>query len=106
VSASDNLSNSSTEQTNFVVRATSASLLTNVTKAYQSGLIKNSGVYSSLKSKLTNAVAAHNKAKHATEREILTALVLDLKAARGKSIDTATANLLIAFTVDLINSGG
>ena len=48
VTATDNVGNASTATRVFVIRATAASLLTNVDQAYASGRIDNRGIHNSL----------------------------------------------------------
>ena len=105
VSATDNLDNPSTEVRHFEVHATSRSLLANIERACTQGLITKNGTCNSLKAKLRAAIAAHDRDQHRTEGNILGALTHEISAQRGKSIDLATADLLLAHVEDLIQRG-
>ena len=67
VAVADRLGNATSETVTFRVRATSASLLSNIDRARTEGLITNNGAYNSLVTTVQQAVRSHNKAKHETE---------------------------------------
>ena len=105
VTATDNLGNISSATRTFQVHATAESLNNNIDRACTLGLIKVT-LCNALKAKTKAALAAHNRGQHATEHNILRALVHQLEAKRGKGVDAATADRLIAFIQDLIEEGG
>jgi hypothetical protein len=105
VTAVDNLGNSSSATRTFEVHATAESLNNNIDRACNLGLIKAT-LCNALKAKTRAALAAHNRGQHATEHNILRALVHQLEAKRGKGVDAATADRLIAYIEDLIARGG
>jgi hypothetical protein len=105
VTAIDNLGNSSSATRTFEVHATAESLNNNIDRACNLGLIKAT-LCNALKAKTQAALAAHNRGQHATEHNILRALVHQLEAKRGKGVDAATADRLIAYIEDLIAHGG
>lgn len=102
----DHLGNSATTQVQFRVRATSASLLNNLNRARDLGLVTDPKVYKGLKDKLDAAIAAHAKGQHATEWNQLGAWIDQLLAQRGKGIDAATADRFIGYAQDLISAKG
>jgi len=105
VTAIDNLGNASSTRRTFQVRATAESLDNNIDRACNSGLIKAT-LCNALKAKARAALAAHNRGQHATEHNILRALVNQLEAKRGMGVDAATADRLIAYIDGLIAGGG
>lgn len=105
VTAIDKLGNSSSATRTFEVHATAESLNNNIDRACNLGLIKPN-LCNALKAKTRAALAAHNRGQHATEHNILRALVHQLQAKRGKGVDAATADRLIAQIEDLIAEGG
>jgi hypothetical protein len=104
VTATDNLGNTSSATRTFEVHATAESLNNNIDRACNLGLIKAT-LCNALKAKTKAALAAHNRGQHATEHNILRALIHQLEAKRGKGVDAATADRLIAFIQDLIARG-
>ncbi len=87
VAAADNLGNATDTTRTFELHATLESLLNNIDRSCTEGLIDQQGTCKSLSSQLSHAP--------------LHAFVNHVEAQRGKSIDTATANRLIAFAQDL-----
>jgi hypothetical protein len=102
VSAADRVGNSGQSTRTFKVQATSASLLNNVGRACNEGLITKKGICNSMEAKLRNAVTRHDSAKHGPEGNILAAWINELQAQRGKAVDPDTADRFIAFARDLI----
>jgi hypothetical protein len=105
VTAIDNLGNSSSATRTFEVHATAESLDSNIDRACNLGLIK-ANLCNALKAKTRAALAAHNRGQHATEHNILRALIHQLDTKRGKGLDAATADRLIGFIEDLIAERG
>jgi hypothetical protein len=105
VTAADHLGNTSHLTVTFEVHATAASLLSNLDRALELGLITKDGVYNSLKSKLENALRQHDAGRHAVEGNLLNAFANELEAQSGKAVDAATAERFIAFARDLIARG-
>jgi hypothetical protein len=105
VTATDNLGNSSSATRTFEVHATAESLNNNIDRACNLGLIKAT-LCNALKAKARAALAAHNRGQHATEHNILRALIHQLEAKRGKGVDVDAADRLIAQIEDLIAEGG
>jgi hypothetical protein len=105
VTAADHLGNTSHRTVRFKVQATAASLLSNLDRALSLGLITKQGVYSSLRSKLQNALREHNAGRHAVEANMLNAWANELAAQSGKAVDAATAARFIAFARDVITRG-
>jgi hypothetical protein len=106
VTASDRVGNTATASKVFRVRATAASLLSNIDRANREGLLKNEGIHTNLRSELQAALAAHQRGAHSVEHNNLTAWINDLEAQAGSGIDAATARRFIAYAKDLIASGG
>jgi hypothetical protein len=114
VNATDNVGNAATKSNVFELHATAVSLLNNVKRACgEAGawpatptLITKTGVCTSMKAILGQAVVKHAGGAHATEHNIVAGWVDDVEAQRGKAIDTATADRFIAYGNDLIATGG
>ena len=106
VFAADNLGNATDSTRTFQLHATSASLLSNITRSCNEGLISKNGTCNALTTKLEHALDKHNGNRHDVEHNQLGAFINQTEAQRGKSIDTATANRLIAFAQDLIATNG
>ena len=87
VAAADNLGNATDTTRTFELHATIESLLNNIDRSCTEGLIDKQGTCKSLSNQLSHAP--------------LHAFVNHVQAQRGKSIDVATANRLIAFAQDL-----
>lgn len=104
VTSTDNVGNTGTDTLTFVVRATSESLLSNLDRALDLGLITSEGVHNSMRAKVEAALKSHNEGRHATEWKQLNALANELSAQSGQFIDEETAQRFIAFVYDLINS--
>jgi hypothetical protein len=105
VTASDHLGNTSHKTVTFQVQATAASLLSNLDRALELGLISKDGIYNSLQAKLEQALAKHDAGRHDVEGNLLNAFANELAAQSGKSVDAATAERFIAFARDLIARG-
>ncbi|MBE2316164.1 hypothetical protein DVA67_009270 [Solirubrobacter sp. CPCC 204708] len=88
VAAADNLGNATDSTRTFELHATIESLLNNIARSCDEGLIGKQGTCKSLSNQLSHAP--------------LGAFVNHVQAQRGKSIDVATANRLIAFAQDLL----
>jgi hypothetical protein len=106
VTASDNLDNTGTATRTFKVQATSASLLSNWSRARTLGLVPDTKTYNGGRDKLLAAVDAHNRGQHSTEGNQLSAFISLLQAQRGQGVQAATADRFIAWTRDLINRKG
>ena len=87
VAAADQLGNATDTTRTFELHATIESLLNNIERSGTEGLITKPGTCKSLSSQLSHAP--------------LHAFVNHVEAQRGKSIDLATANRLIAFAEDI-----
>jgi hypothetical protein len=105
VSAADRLGNASTATRTFKVEATSASLVSNVLRACNEGLIEGNGLCNALLGKVEHAAREHGQGDHAVEHNVLGAWINQLEAQRGKKVDLATADRFIAFAADLIARG-
>ena len=70
------------------------------------GLIDKQGTCKALSTMLGHAIDKHAGGRHDVEHNQLGAFVNQVEAQRGKSIDVATANRLIAFAQDLIATNG
>lgn len=106
VSATDNIGNTGTTERTFRVRATAASLLSNIDRARSLGLITNNGAYNGTTASLEAALQSHEAGRHSTEWNQLNAFINQLEAKRGNGIDAATADRFIGYARDLISSGG
>lgn len=106
VTATDNVGNTGTTPRVFRVRATSASLLSNLDRARSLGLIPNAQVYTGLRDSLVAANASHRRGQHPTEWNQLQAFVNQILGQLGKGIDRATGLRFIGYALDLIASGG
>jgi hypothetical protein len=106
VTATDRVGNTATASKVFRVRATTASLISNIDRANTEGLLKNEGIHTSLRSELEAALTEHERGAHPVEWNILGGWISDLQAQSGKGIDATTAQRFIAYANDLIASGG
>ena len=106
VAAADNLGNATDSTRTFQLHATSASLLSNIERSCTEGLIDKTGTCKALSTTLEHAVGKHDDGRHDVEHNQLGAFVSQVEAQRGKSIDVATANRLIAFAQDLVATNG
>jgi hypothetical protein len=106
VAAADNLGNATDSTRTFELHATSASLLSNIDRSCTEGLIDKQGTCKALSTKLEHAIGKHDGGRHDVEHNQLGAFVNQVEAQRGKSIDVATANRLIAFAQDLVATNG
>ncbi len=106
VAAADNLGNATDTTRTFQLHATSESLLSNIERSCTEGLITKQGTCHALSTKLGHALDKHTGDRHDVEHNQLGAFINQTEAQRGKSIDTATANRLIAFAQDLIATNG
>ena len=105
VTAADNLDNSGVTPRTFTIHATTASLLSNLERVRSGGKITDPAVYAGLRDKLVQALKKHDAGQHAVEANALGAFVDQLLAQRGKGIDAAMADLLIAGARDVIATG-
>ncbi len=106
ITARDHLGHEASAAVSFRVRATAASLRTNVVNAGTSGTISDPAVLQGLLDKLDAAAQSHLKGKHAAEWKQLEAFVLQVEAQSGQGIDPALAALLIAYAKDIVAAGG
>lgn len=104
VTATDNLGNTDTVTRTFRVRATSASLLANIERAWAEGLITDKGGFNGLRAKLEAAIAAHEDGMHDTEVNQLEAVLNQVNAKLDVGIQPAFGARLIAYLEDLIAS--
>ncbi len=102
VTATDNLGNTDTVTRTFRVRATSASLLANIERAWAEGLITDKGGFNGLRAKLEAAIAAHEDGMHDTEVNQLEAVLNQVNAKLDVGIQPAFGARLIAYLEDLI----
>lgn len=103
VSAADNLGNAGSLTRTFRVRATSASLLSNVRRACDEGLITNRGACNGLQAILEAAVAAHDRGAHRpTEVKQLGAALNVVEARTGRGIEPLFGARLEGWLTDLI----
>src|SRR5688572_5963266 len=106
IATADNLQHGSSLNCTFVVRATAASLQTNVQAARKQGLITSDTVMNSLLDTLRIAERQHRRGQHPTEWNALEAFISQLMAQSGKAVDPALAARLIAFARDIIVNRG
>lgn len=104
VTATDNLGNTDTVTRTFRVRATSASLLANIERAWAEGLIVDKGGYNGLRAKLSAAVAAHEDGRHDAEVNELGAVLNQVRAKLDIGIRQPFGARLVAYLEDLIAS--
>ncbi len=102
VTSSDRLGNGATVERRFTVRATSASLLSNVRRACAEGLISDRGACNGLQAKLQSASDSHGRGKHAVEVNQLEATLNQVDAKLGKGIQPVFGARLVAWLEDLI----
>ncbi|HET6626732.1 MAG TPA: PKD domain-containing protein [Nocardioidaceae bacterium] len=102
VTATDNLGNTDTVTRTFRVRATSASLLSNVDRAWAEGLITNRGAYNGMRATLEAAVRSHEAGRHRPELHQLGAVQNQAEAKLDKGIDPVFGARFIAYLEDLI----
>lgn len=102
VTSVDNLGNTSVTPTNFRVRATSASLLANMQRALDEGLVRQ-GIYNALSAIFRAAVASHDAERPRAEANQLGAAVQVMYAQSGKGFDEETARRFIGYAEDLIH---
>ncbi|HEU4514821.1 MAG TPA: hypothetical protein VFR87_17055 [Nocardioidaceae bacterium] len=102
VTATDNLGNTDTVTRTFRVRATSASLLANIERAWAEGLITDKGGFNGLRAKLEAAVASHETGMHETEVNQLVAALNQVNAKLDVGIQPAFGARLVAYLEDLI----
>jgi hypothetical protein len=107
VTAADKLGNTATSTSVFRVRATAASLLNNIDRAWsQEQLITNAAAYKGLRDSAVAAVKSHDKGKHDTEWNQLGAIVNQLTGQLGKGVDATFATRAIGWVNDLVLAGG
>lgn len=105
VTATDNLGNTGDATRTFRVRATSASLLSNVVRACDEGLISNAGACNGLQASLRAAIASHDRGAHRpTEVNQLGAVLNQLDAKLGTSIDPVFGARLRGWVTDLVEN--
>jgi FIMAH domain len=105
VTATDNVDNVGSTPLVFTIHATAESLLANLERVNTEGKISDPAVYAGLRDKLTQALKKHEAGQHAVEANVLGAFVDQLLAQRGKGIDAAMADLLIASARDIVATG-
>ncbi len=103
VTATDNVDNVSTKTITFKIEATSASLLKNIDRAWNMGLITDRNVYRGLRDSIVVAVQKHSVGQHPVEWNALGAVINQLVAQRGHGIDAATADRFIGYARDIID---
>ena len=106
VTATDALGNRTTRSVSFRVRATAASLLANVDRAWADGLVTDPSVYRGMRDSIVAAQKSHAAGRHATEWNQLGAFVNKTQAQLGKGVDATTGRRLIAFADDLVAAQG
>jgi len=106
VDAADAVGNAATANSSFSIAATSAGLANALDRAFSNGLITDAAVYHGLQDKLAAAENAHERGQHPTEWKNLAAFVNQVTAQRGKGIDPATADRLIAYANDVVQRKG
>ena len=106
VTVADLLGNVGTSTAAFRVRATAASLSTNVTRAIAEGKITNNGAKNGLVTIIGQALRSHLRGRHDIEANQLGAFVNVLRAKSGNGVDPIIATRLIAYANDLIAAGG
>lgn len=99
--ARDHVGNTARAVHAFEVQASAESLRANVERALSLALISDADVADGLTDKLDAADASHDAGRHSTEANQLRAFVNQLRAQRGKAIDAATADRLIAYAEEL-----
>jgi hypothetical protein len=105
VTAADNLGNSGSLTRTFRVRATSASLLSNVVRACEEGLMSNRGTCNGLQAVLRAAVASHDRDAHRpTEVNQLGAALNIVDAQTGRGIEPEFGARLRGWLTDLITN--
>jgi hypothetical protein len=106
VSLTDNIGNPGLTNCTFEIHASAVSLLGNLDRAYSLGLIRNQGIYRSLRAKLEAAKKHHDRGQHTPELNVYRAYVHELQAQRGQGVDAATADRFVASVQDLIQRHG
>ncbi len=105
VTAADNLGNTGSVTRTFRVRATSASLLSNVVRACEEGLISNRGTCNGLQATLRAAVASHDRGAHRpTEVNQLGAARNVVESQTGRGITSTFGARLEGWLTDLIDN--
>ena len=105
VTATDNVDNAGTTPRAFTIHATTESLAANLERVKSEGKITDPAVYAGLRDKVTQALKKHQAGQHAVEANALGAFVDQLLAQRGKGIDAAMADRLIASARDIVATG-
>ena len=106
VAAADHLGNAADSTRTLQLHATSVSLLSNIERSCAEGLIDKPGTCTALATKLGHALDRPDGGRHHVEHNQLGAFVNQVEAQRGRSIDVATADRLVAFARDLIATKG
>jgi hypothetical protein len=106
VTATDALGNATTRSVTFRVRATAASLLSNVDRAWSTGLVTDRSVYRGMRDSVVAAQKSHDAGRHATEWNQLSAFVNKVTAQLGHGVDPIVGRRLIAFANDLVAARG
>lgn len=71
-----------------------STLLQDIYNCFKLGLIKNQGLYTSLKQKANNAIAQHDKGQDRSAVNLLQAFLNEVKAQTGKGVDNDAAAIL------------
>jgi hypothetical protein len=105
VTATDNLGNTGDQTRTFRVRATAASLLSNVVRACEEGLITSNGACRGLQAGLRAAIDSHDRGAHRpTEVNQLGAVLHQLDAHLERSIDPVFGARFRGWVTDLVAS--
>jgi len=101
--AVDRLGNQSELAWSFKMQATSASLIGNIDRGYQEGLITNGLAYLRLRGDASMAAIPHATGNHRQEWHRLETLIAEFKLQRGTGVQTAFANKMIGWAQEIIN---
>lgn len=105
VSATDNLGNAGTHACLFEVRPTIESMLHNLDRALDEGLLKTEGTHRSLQAKLMAAAAAAERGQCGMEANLLNAFTHEVRAQSGGGVEAVLADRLIAYALYLAAQG-
>ena len=96
IAALDNLGNSRLVSASFTIIVTPQSIIDDVAQFYAAGSLKNSGQANSLTVKLNAAAAAQAKGNCKEAANNYNAFINELQAQRGKGVDAAAADIMMA----------
>jgi hypothetical protein len=102
VTATDNLGNTGDEIRTFRVRATAASLLSNVARACDEGLVTDRGACNGMLASLRAAVASHERGAHRPTEVNQLGAVLNQLDAKLDRVDPAFGARLRGWVTDLV----